>query len=107
MVELGTIGITGYDDIGPVIATSDVQSHTIIRMERLDLTVEQAVLLYGGVAVYRPHQAVRVFTGLMRLFAKHGWSWPPMDLNVSLGAAQRVFSHARIVAKVSLRRQAF
>ena len=53
------------------------------RMERFYLAVQQAVFLDGCVAVNGPNQAVRVLPSLIVLFAKHGWSWPPVDLNVS------------------------
>lgn len=62
------------------------------RMERLDLSVEKSILLYWCVAVHRPNQAVGVFTRLMRLFTKHGWSWPPMDLDVSPKSQVKNFS---------------
>jgi len=85
VVKLGTPGIPRNDDIGPVVATSNVQSsHAIIRMERFYLSVQQAVFLNGCVAVNSPNQAVGILASLMRLFAEHGWSWPPVDLNVSL-----------------------
>jgi hypothetical protein len=53
------------------------------RMERFYLSVQQAVFLNGCVAVNSPNQAVGILASLMRLFAEHGWSWPPVDFNVS------------------------
>lgn len=53
------------------------------RMEGLDLPIQKTVFLDWRVAVHGPNEAIRVFTRLMRLFAKHGWCRPPVNLDVS------------------------
>ena len=59
-------------------------------MKRLDLPVEQPILLDARVAVHGPHQAERVPPAaaagvrvLVRLGAEDGGRRPPVDLDVS------------------------
>ncbi len=55
------------------------------RVVRLDLPVEQPVLLDAGVAVHRPDQPEVVLAPLVRLGAEHGRGGAAVHLDVAPG----------------------
>ena len=67
-------------------------------MIRLDLSVEQPVLLDVGVAVHGPHQSERVLAGadaLLRLVPEHRRRWSTVHLDVTPVNVEELFSRMR------------